>query len=57
MTALNEGTYSYDFVIQSIGWVIDAAEDRWRELSRQYALIRAKYLQPIAIAKRKENGR
>jgi hypothetical protein len=59
LTALkdSDGKYSHDFVIQSIGWVIDAAEDSWRELSRQYALIRAKYSQPIGIAKRKENGR
>jgi hypothetical protein len=51
MSALGDKNraYSHKFVIESIDWVIDSAEDRWRELAKQYALIRAKYSQPITL--------
>jgi hypothetical protein len=57
MTALQEpGTYSPEFVTKSINMVIEFSEQRWRELARQYALIRAKYLQPIAVTTKKETA-
>jgi hypothetical protein len=51
MTALQDtsGAYSHKFVIKSIAMTTHSAEEQWRELSRQYALIRAKYLQPKKI--------
>ena len=43
------GTWSREFVIESVAMTIDAAEEEWRELANQYARIRMKYLQPTDV--------